>query len=166
MIKFNKLGLMAATGLAFAGFASTANAADQTGNASANIQQAIQITEDTAMDFATIVADSAGDTVTLTAAGAVSSTGSSTFTGTPAAGSFSVTGTPSSAVTISFSSGDTLTGPGTAMPLGSFTTDAGGTPSFDGSGDLSFDVGADLTVGASQTAGAYSGTYTLTVDYQ
>ncbi len=160
-----KLALVGMAGLG-AVAVSQAQAADVTGNASATIQQAIALTEDTAMDFATIVADPTGDTVTLTAAGAVSSTGASTFTGTPAAGAFSATGTPSAAVTISFSAGDTLTGPGAAMGLGTFTTDAGGSPAFDGSGDLSFNVGANLTVNAGQVGGAYAGTYTLTVDYQ
>ena len=59
-----------------------------------------------------------------------------------------------------------MTGPGTAMALGNFTHDAGGSPAFDGSGDLSFNVGADLTVNASQAAGEYSGSYSVTVDYQ
>lgn len=161
-----KLGLLGLSILSAGALISQANAADVTGNASATIQAAIALTEDTAMDFATIVADSAGDTVTLATDNSISSTGTSTFSGTTAAGAFSATGSPSAAVTISFSTGDTLTGPGTAMPLGNFTNDAGGSPAFDGSGDLSFNVGADLTVNATQTAGAYSGTYTLTVDYQ
>lgn len=160
-----KLGLLAVSAMGAAAFATQAQAADVTGNASASIQQAINLTEDTAMDFATIIADAAGDTVTLTSAGAISSTGSSTFTGTAAAGAFSATGTPSAAVTISFSTGDVLTGPGPDIPLGTFTHDAGGSPAFDGTGNLALNVGAALTVGASQTAGAYSGTYTLTVDY-
>ncbi len=160
-----KLGLLAVSALSVVTFANQAQATDITGNASATIQQAIVLTEDTAMDFATIIADASGDTVTLSTLGAVSATGTSTFSGTAAAGAFSATGTPSAAVTISFSSGDTLTGPGAAMGLGTFAHDAGGSPAFDGAGDLSFNVGADLTVNAGQVGGAYSGTYTLTVDY-
>ena len=166
MNTFKKLSLVGLAVASVGAGAQYAHAADQTGNASAVIQNPIVITEDTAMDFATIIADAAGDTVTLTAAGSISSTGSSTFSGTPAAGAFSVTGTPSAAVTLSFSTGDTLTGPGTAMNLGTFTHDAGGSPAFDVAGDLAFDVGANLTVNATQTAGSYSGTYTVTVDYQ
>lgn len=161
-----KLGLLGMTSLGIFAFSYQVDAANVTGNASATINQAIVLTEDTAMDFATIVADVAGDTITLTPAGAISGTGSSIFSGTRAAGAFSATGTPSAAVTISFSAGDTLTGPGAAMALGTFTNDAGGTPAFDGTGNLSFNVGADLTINASQVGGAYSGTYTLTVDYQ
>lgn len=166
MKTFYKLSLASVIALGFIASASVANAADATANASAEIQQAIVITENTAMDFATIVADPAGDTVTLTPIGGISSTGASTFSGTPAAGDFSVTGTPSAAVTISYSAGDTLTGPGAAMPLGTFVHNAGGSPAFSGAGALAFNVGANLTVGAAQTGGSYTGTYTLTVDYQ
>lgn len=161
-----KLGLIGLTGLGLGTMASKAIAADVTGNATAEIQAPIVLSEDTAMDFATIIADPAGDTVTLDLADAVSSTGASTFSGTPASADFSATGTASAAVSISFSTGDTLTGPGTAMALGNFQHDGGGTPAFDGTGNLALIVGADLTVGASQTAGTYTGTYTLTVDYQ
>lgn len=146
-------------------FSTQAHATDATGNASAEIQNPIVISEDNAMDFATIVADPTGDTITLSTAGAVSAANASTFSGTAAAGAFSVTGTPSAAVNISFSSGDVLSGPGADMALGSFTNDAGGAPAFDGTGNLSFNVGADLSVNASQVGGSYAGTYTVTVDY-
>ncbi len=161
-----KLSLIGMTGLGLVGMSTVADATDITGNATAEIQAPIVLTEDTAMDFAVIIADAAGDTVTLDTADSVSSTGTSTFSGTPASADFSATGNANSAVTISFSTGDTLTGPGTAMGLGNFTNSAGGSPAFDGTGNLAFSVGADLTVGASQTPGTYTGTYTLTVDYQ
>jgi hypothetical protein len=162
MKKLLLTGAIATMGLAMT---STAQATDETADATAEIETPIAITEDVSMDFATIVNDPLGDTITLTAAGGISGTGASTFSGTPLAGSFSVTGTPSAPVTISFSTGDTLTGPGTAMPLGTFTTNAGGSPAFDVGGDLSFDVGADLTINAAQVGGSYAGTYTLTVEY-
>lgn len=164
-MKALKLALLGVASVGVIATATQVQAEDVTGNASATIQQAIVLTEDTAMDFATILADPAGDTVTLDTSDGVTSTGASTFSGTPASGVFSATGTPNAAVTISFSSGDTLTGPGAAMALGTFTTDAGGTPAFDASGDLSFNVGANLGVNASQVGGDYTGTYTLTVDY-
>lgn len=167
MIKLNKLLLGAAIAFTAFSFTTDANAEDQTGNATATIEQQIQITEDTALAFATIAADPAGDTITLAAAtSAVTSPGSSTFSGTAAAGSFDLTGTPSAALNVSFSTGDTLTGPGTAMALDNFVSSVGTTPSFNGAGALTLDVGADLTVGANQVGGSYAGTYTLTVDYQ
>ncbi len=149
--------------MAFAGH--SAQAADGTGTATAEIAAAITVTEDTGMDFGIIGADVAGDTITIDTADSVSATGASDLSGTPASGVFTATGTASSTVGISFSSGDTLTGSGTAMPLGNFAHDAGGSPALDGSGSLTFNVGADLTVNASQVAGTYTGNYTVTVDY-
>lgn len=166
MLRFVKLGLLGLTVLSTVAVSSDAFATNATGNASATIVAAITVSETTAMNFANIAPDAAGDTVTLTAAGAISAVDADTsLFGTPAAGVFDATGLASTAVTISFSSGDTLTGPGTAMPIGSFTHNAGGSPAFSGLGALSFNVGAALTVGAAQTVGAYTGTYTVTVDY-
>ncbi len=138
-------------------------AADGTGNASAAIQQAIAIVENTSMDFATVAVDGSGGTVTLTSAGAISGA-TYTYSGSAAAGNFTASGDATTAVTISFTDGS-LTGPGTAMALNNFTHDAGGSPTTDGSGDLVFNVGGDLVVNASQVSGAYSGTYTVTVNY-
>lgn len=161
---FNKFVAAGIAGFGVAATASAALATDQTGNASAQIQQAISITEDTAMDFGTLAVDGSGGTVTISAAGAVSGPGGYSFSGSPAAGTFTASGDTSTAVTISFTDGS-LTGPGTAMTLNNFTHDAGGTPTTDGSGDLTFNVGADLVVNAAQASGAYSGTYTVTVNY-
>lgn len=164
-MKALKFALLGVASVGVIATATQVQAEDITGNATAEIQQAIVLNEDTAMDFATILADPAGDTVTLDTSNGVTSTGASTFSGTAASGAFSASGTPNAAVTISFSSGDTLTGPGAAMALGSFTTDAGGSPAFDASGNLSFNVGANLSVNPAQVGGSYAGTYTLTVDY-
>lgn len=153
-----------AAGLGVAASASVAFATDQTGNASASIQQAISIVENTAMNFGTIAVDGTGGTVTISAAGAVSGPGGYTFSGSPAAGNFTASGDASTAVTISFTAG-TLTGPGAAMTLNNFAHDAGVTPTTDVAGDLTFSVGADLVVNAVQASGAYSGTYTVTVNY-
>ena len=121
--------------------------------------------EKTSMDFATIIIDTTGDTITLTPSGSISAANASMFTGTASASEFSMSGDKNTAVSISFSSGDVLTGPGSNMPLGSFTHDAGPTPSLDNKGKLVFNVGANLTINASQADGAYSGTYMVTVDY-
>lgn len=165
MTKFFKFGLAGLAALGMIGYSSQVNAADATGNVSATIVAPIVVSETTAMSFASIAADSAGDTVTLTPAGSISATGGSTFSGTPAAGVFDATGAASTAVTISFSTGDILTGLGTPIPIGTFSHNAGGSPAFSAGGALSFNVGAALTIGAAQTAGAYTGTYTVTVDY-
>ena len=144
---------------------SSAYATTVTGNASATILQAIAVVENTQLAFGKVAVTASGGSVVISTAGVVSGPAGYTFSGSPAAGNFTATGTASQAVTITFSSGDTLTGPGTAMPLGSFTTDAGGSPSLSAGGTLTFNVGATLTVGASQTGGAYTGTYSVSVNY-
>jgi len=164
MKAFTKLAAASVATLGFAVTGSTAFATDQTGNASAQIQTAISIVEDTQMDFGIIAVDADAGTVTISSAGVVSGPGDYSFSGSPAAGTFTASGDASTAVSISFTNGS-LTGPGTAMTLNNFTHDAGGSPTTDGSGDLTFNVGADLVVGASQVAGAYTGTYTVTVNY-
>lgn len=151
-------------GVAVAASASSAFATDATGNASAQIEQAISITEDTAMTFGTVGIDGTGGTVTISTAGAVSGPAGYAFSGSPAAGTFTASGDASTAVTISFTPGS-LTGPGAAMTLNNFTNDAGASPATNGTGDLTFNVGADLVVNAAQASGAYSGTYTVTVNY-
>ncbi len=163
----NKLFKFAAAGVVGAAVsvsASSAFAADETGNAAAQIQQAISIVENTPMDFGNVAVDGSGGTVTISTAGAVTGPAGYAFSGSPAAGNFTASGDVSTAVTISFTAG-TLTGAGTAMAINNFTNDAGGTPTTDGAGDLAFNVGADLVVNAAQASGAYAGTYTVTVNY-
>ncbi len=55
-----------------------------------------------------------------------------------------------------------LTGPGSAMTV-TLTDPGAGTLT---GGTDTFNVGGTLAVGASQTAGSYSGTYTVSVNYQ
>lgn len=143
-----------------------ANATTETGTAQAVIQTAIAVTQSTILDFATILPDAAGDNVTLTSLSAISSSsGNSAFFGTPTAGSFSVNGDANSVVTLQFSTGNTLTGAGDAIPLNNFTTPTL-TPTTDGSGNVAFDVGATIAINANQTPGLYTGNYTVTVAYQ
>ena len=161
-----KMKLLATSLLLVVAPSKFAFAASETGTAQATIQAAVAVSQNQVLDFATILPDPAGDTVTLTSLAAISSnTGGSAFSGTTSAGQFLVTGDANSVVTLQFGTGATLTGAGTAIPLGNFTTDTL-TPSMDGTGNLSFDVGGQITIGANQTAGLYTGNYTVTVAYQ
>jgi hypothetical protein len=56
-----------------------------------------------------------------------------------------------------------VTGPGPAMRLGAFTNNAA--PTFDGTANLSFAVGATLVINRNQTPGQYTGTYAVTVNF-
>lgn len=145
--------------------ATGAFAADATGTGNATIATPIGIAASANLEFGSVVAGASAGTVTISTAGARSVTGVTELGGTLQAASFNVTGEGTSTYSISFSSGDTLTGPGTAMSINTFTNDAGATPALTGGTD-SFNMGATLNVGASQTAGSYSGSFTVTVDYQ
>ena len=121
--------------------------------------------QETSMSFATIIGDPFGDNITLTPSGSISGQNGSIFTGAPIPAEFSVKGDNNTAVSISFSTGDTLTGSGDSMALSGFTHDAGASPAFNGAGNLFFNVGATLAINAGQAGGSYSGLYTITVDY-
>jgi hypothetical protein len=156
--------LAAVAAVAALGLASDpASATSQTGNASATILTQISVTAGTAMAFGSIAPAAAGGAVVLQPNGTIPAVAGFAFGGSPAAGTFTVSGASGQPVNISFSSGNTLTGPGTAMPLGTFTTT--GAPATFGASSFTLNVGATLTVNANQTAGSYNGTYTVSVDY-
>lgn len=84
------------------------------------------------------------------------------------AAKFTVTGDPNATYTIELPANDfvKLTGPGADMVINDFTStpsEAGGQLSAGGSQTLS--VGAALQVGGGQTAGQYSGSFMVIVNY-
>ncbi len=152
------LALFAASG--------AAHAADATGDAAASIAVPISIAQNGAgLNFGTVTASAALGTVVVTTAGARSVTGGvAELGGTIAAATFDVTGEGTSAYTITLPSSATLNSGGNSMTVDTFNHDAGGSPALSGGSD-SFNVGATLNVAANQAAGAYTGTYTITVNY-
>jgi Mat/Ecp fimbriae major subunit len=125
----------------------------------------ITVSETLQMNYGTIAVTNGGGTVTMNSNGTVSPPPGFTVSGITNAGRFLVTGTNGCSVTISFVAG-ALAGPGTAMQINNFTTDAGANPTLaPPAGQLTFNVGADLIVNAAQKGGNYSGTYTVTVIY-
>ena len=167
----NKLLVAAGVATLSAGFFSTTvTAATDTANASVTILAPITITADVAdeMDFGDVSPDTVATTVVLTPGGAVSSPdGAGIFGGTPNGGNFDITGAGNLAydITLPLNGVVTLAGPGAAMSVDSFTDSAGGASAL-AAGVDTFDVGATLTINANQTAGGYSGTYDVTVNYQ
>lgn len=135
------------------------------GEASAACNKAITVAETQQMNYATIIVTSGGGTVTMSPGSGVTAPAGFVVTGAPSAGSFKVTGTNGCTVGISFTPGS-LIGPGVAMTINNFTTNAGPTPTLTpAGGQLIFSVGADLRVNPNQPGGNYSGTYTVTVVY-
>ena len=131
----------------------------------ATILAPISISSSGDMDFGTMVTTGTAGTVTVTPAGARSSTDVDLLGGVPSAASFDVTGEGNANYSIAFSSPAMLSSGGDTMTVDTFNHDAGATPSLPPGGSETFNVGATLHVGATQAAGTYSGTFSVTVNY-
>lgn len=148
--------------------AATGSTATATGSASATVVAPLKITHNSgaALNFGTFTAGTGG-TVVVTSAGAGSVTGDvGTVTGnTNAADAFSVTGDGTRAFNISASSSNSVSTGGATPSTMAFTLTTPASASL-AAGAYTLNVGGTLTVGSAQAAGAYTGTYTVTVTYQ
>ena len=145
----------------------------ETTTASARLATAIDISEDTALNFGSIVKGSSNsNTVTINASTGVRSiagTGNATLiTGaTPARATYTVTGETDATFAIAITD-DTinLTGPGSgSLALTLVRSATSGTLT---GGTATFGVGGDLVIDntdADDVAGAYSGTFEVTATY-
>jgi hypothetical protein len=124
----------------------------------------ISISSSGDMDFGTMVTTGTAGTVTVTPAGARSSVDVDLLGGSPAAASFDVTGEGNANYSTTLPSSTTLTSGGNTMTVDTFTDDAGANPRLTGGSDT-FNVGATLHVGATQASGTYSGTFSVTANY-
>ena len=129
------------------------------------------------LDFGDIIASGTAGTVRLAPDGTRTRTGGATLAGNggePAR--FAGLGTPNRQVNISLGSNTIwITGPGPRMRVRNF--EIGSTPTAilsttptrftiaSALGNYNFPVGATLEVGANQTPGDYSGTFTITLNY-
>ncbi|WP_298195594.1 DUF4402 domain-containing protein [Novosphingobium sp.] len=145
------------------------NTATATGTATATVVAPLQITHTSgaALSFGMFTAGNGG-TVSVSQAGAASVTGDIGLVtgGTVSADSFTISGGPSRTFTISTSTGNTVAVGGASranMPLAVSAPTSG---TLSSAGTFALKVGGTLTVAASQPAGSYTGTYTVTVTYQ
>jgi hypothetical protein len=130
---------------------------------------AIAIGNTRSLSFGSFVAGSGGS-VTMSPSGARSAAGGVTLvpSGAGTAAQFSITGDPGMTYSISLpldGEAELSNGAGQSMPLRAFTSDPSGTGVLDGGGSQTVSVGATLDVGASQATGAYSGAFSVTVNY-
>ena len=146
---------------------SSANAVSTTGNVNATVVAPVTISETTAMSFGSF-----GPSVTL--AGTIDTSGNTTndvsklTNGQNAV--FAVTGEGNNNITFTLPADGavTVTGPGTPMTvhLGTTTSYLGGSSVHAlSSGSANVTVYGRLDVGANQTAGSYTGTYTASANY-
>ncbi len=135
-----------------------------TANVDITVLAPISISSSGDMDFGTMVTTGTAGTVTVTPAGARSSVNVDLLGGVPSAASFDVTGASGANYSITLPSSATLSSGGNTMTIDTFNHDAGATPTLVGGSDT-FNVGATLHVGATQASGTYSGTFSVTVNY-
>jgi hypothetical protein len=170
-------GLVASASGAMAQSSATAN-----GTVTANVIRPITITATRALAFGNIVPSAVVGTLVLDPAGAQGTPGGATWPGsqkgTVSSAQFVVTGEASFTYTLTIPAG--LAGawpitngtPANDMTVDTFTSDlstaAGAgvlTPTSGGAGSQTVSVGATLHVGANQVAGAYTGSFPVTVAY-
>lgn len=145
------------------GFQSAAQAATGSASAAATILSPITITKTSDLDFGKIVAGASASNVTLTAAGSFTCGSGLTCSGTHNAAAFNVAGTSGELVTVASDTSVTLTSGANSMtaslaPNATSLTLVGGA--------AAFNVGGVLSVGGNQAAGAYAGSFNVTVNYQ
>jgi hypothetical protein len=162
MKTLSRFSLLAALIAAACTFSTASMAATATGTANATVLTPIAIAATTALNFGTFAGNTAG-TVVVSTAGARSATGGVVLAtgGTVSAGAFTVTGTGSATFAVTYPGSFKVTSGSDTMAV-QVAGAATGTLS---SGTVSLPVGGTLTVGAAQAAGNYTGTYTMTVEY-
>ncbi|APG61763.1 hypothetical protein LPB140_01750 [Sphingorhabdus lutea] len=162
----NKMKFAAAATILAASMGSTsAFAATQTANAQAEIISAVELSTVADLNMGVVAAGAAGGTVTLNAStGARTCSAALTCVGTATRGSFQVTNaTNGYTVNLSVSASTNLTGAGAPMTL--TLTPSATSIVFNSAALETVYVGGSLAVGANQTAGVYSGTYSVTANY-
>ncbi len=149
---------------------SSTQAANTTATATATVAVAIAILKNVDMQFGTIAGGGAAGTVILATDGTRGITGGTTTLGADgAAGDFTVSGQPAATYSITLPADGVvlLAGIGPDMGANTFISLPAVTGLLDGAGNQTLLVGATLSVdtGAIQTAGAYTDTFTVTVNY-
>ena len=164
-----KMGLAVLTVLTTTLAGHQAFAATATGNASASVITPIAISETSALAFGKIDA-STGGTVTVSTGGVRSKTGAVVLVSTGSTqnqGTFHVTGAGSSTYSITLPADGVVNlsdGASHTMAVNTFVSNPSGTGTLS-SGAQDVNVGATLIVASAQVAGNYSGTYSVSVDY-
>lgn len=165
----NSLRLALVGAVAAASFAGSAQAATTaTGTASAEVLSSLTVTSTSDLQFGQIAVNTGGS-VTVNGDSTVSSSGSLVSTGTRAPAAFSITGTPNTSVLVSLPTTSvnlTRSGGTETMVLSGFNSNPNGAFQLDSTGAASFNVGGTLAVASGQVAGAYSGTFQVSVEYQ
>lgn len=156
---------VATAAIVFGAFGSNAAmAASADAQAKVKIVAPVTLVNKIALDFGTVVSGTAASTVAVDAASARTCGTGLTCAGTPTASSFEVGGTSGEIVVITVpSTAVTLTSGANTMTVTGFTAVS---PITLGATVTTFRVGGTLNVGANQAQGAYTGTFSVSANYQ
>lgn len=152
--------------------ARSGNTSVSTGSASATVAVPIKLTAISALQFGTMAQPVTGGTMTISPLGGFTTTGdlgsatAITQSTPPAAASFTVSGISGAIFAASGVSQVTISAGSAKITLGQFTINglfSGG--QIGANGTVTFYIGGTLFVPAGQAAGAYTGTFPITVTY-
>ena len=156
-------GALAALALSTPAFAANTASA----NATVNIVSPLTLTNNTGLNFGTVVGPFSGEVIHVATSGVRDPCPATvTCSGSPGAATFSVTGTPDQALVLSIPNSVTLTGPVSGSLSVDLSGDKPANPTLDGSGNASFGVGGKLTIPTGTADGLYSSTFDVTANYQ
>ena len=161
--------LISAGALAVATFSTPAFAAatnSATANATVNIVSPLTLTNNTGLDFGTVVGPFAGETVRIDTAGNRNCGGLTCSGTTVSAANFTVSnGTANQNLAVTVDPSVSLTSGGNSLTV-DLTTDLPSGVVTDASGGATFGVGGSLQIPSGTADGVYSGQFNVQVDYQ
>lgn len=144
----------------------SAHAATASATASANILTQVTITKTADLDFGTIAIGTSGGIVTVGNTDNRTCGAGLVCSATPSSAKFTIAGAASQLVGITSDASVTLNRTGGGASMTAALTSSLATQTLSGAGAGSFAVGGVLTVAGTQAAGAYTGTFNVTVNYQ
>lgn len=162
----NKL-LISAGALAALALSTPAAAANTAqANATVNIVSPLTLTNNSALDFGTIVGPFNGQTVRIDTTGARNCGGLTCSGTTVSAANFTVSaGTPNQNLKLTVDPSVTMTSGANSLSV-NLTTDLPSGLVTDASGGATFGIGGSLVIPAATPDGVYSGQFNVQVDYQ
>jgi Mat/Ecp fimbriae major subunit len=143
--------------------ATAAHAATASATAKAKILRQVTVTNTSDLQFGTIVSSTAASTVVVSTTGARTCGTGLVCSSTASAAGFDVTGTSGQVVAVSVPASVTLSSGTNSMTASLNSSNSSLTLAANAG---SFSVGGTLSVGANQADGDYSGTFSVTADYQ
>lgn len=145
---------------------SAAEFADATATVSGAVIAPISVSATSALNFGTVGVTTFPGSLEVTPSGATVPSNVTELAGDIASEAvFTVTGEGNAAYSVTLPTSMTLTSGPNSVIVDGFNHDGGGTPTIGGGGSRDLSIGATLNIGANQLSGTYTGSYTITVNY-